>query len=216
MCTCDVVCICVDFQSHSDFKAFENLADDVRLEKCQLPMDLLRFVVQSGFDVVRCVRRGVESAVLCSWVGWGLLFLFIPVSTPGTDLRPGLKVTLFHLKEALGSLLRSSPKCCPSWPHRQMVRLPTTPQPSPLTNSHLTSHPPPSPLTKSHLTLHPHLSSVTPHSHPHPHHVVYLLPHSHPLRVSSLQDEDGCQCRPTCTDPVPLNKCHPLPFGQLR
>ena len=60
-------CIGVDFQTHSDFKAFENLDDDVRQEKYQVPLDLLRFIVQSGYAVIRCVQtcgQGVEGAVL--------------------------------------------------------------------------------------------------------------------------------------------------------
>lgn len=124
------MCILVDFKSHSDFKAFENLDDDVRQEKCQLPLDLLRFIVQSGFDVLRYVWAGKEWRVqytcVAAWAG-ALSFLLIPASPPGTDLRLGPKVTWFHLREVLGLLLRSSPKCCPSWPHRQMVRHPFTP-----------------------------------------------------------------------------------------
>ena len=68
MCTRNVVDVCVDFRSHSDFKAFENLEDDVRQEKCQVPMDLIRFIVQSGFDVVRCVRHADWGGGECSTV----------------------------------------------------------------------------------------------------------------------------------------------------
>ena len=62
---------CADYQEHPEFKAFETLDDDVRQEKSQLPLELLKFIVQSGFDVVRyvCVYgdiQGVSLQYMCS------------------------------------------------------------------------------------------------------------------------------------------------------
>jgi len=174
-------CIGIDFRTHSDFKAFENLDDDVRQEKYQVPLDLLRFIVQSGCAVIRCVQtcgHEVEGQSLCSCRALLHLIpasLLITAPTPGTGLTLGPKGTWFQLRGVLGLLLFSSPKCWPSWQHPQTVRHPfplihlpfflthpITPPSSPQSLLSLSLIPRSSPLTRP-LTLPPHPLPLTPH-----------------------------------------------------